>query len=1319
MMFREKPPGHTSESVLNSRLVEAMDAYLSELDRGGKPVISEFKTRYSDVANQLEEMLPGLEFLGIASADLKPTETSESDDVRPIGTIGDYRIMREIGRGGMGVVYEAEQLSIGRAVALKVLPFAAVLDHQAITRFKNEARAAGSLTHPNIVQVYGVGHERGVYHYAMALIHGLTLAEVLQVLKRRVLSSKGHDTDRLSLVDIVEQHGSSGGGAAVSSGQFDPTIDTAEMPETVQVDEPTAKELQAAISTHRSMFGRDYQRQVTRIGTEAADALHYAHENGIVHRDIKPGNLMVDTDGKLWITDFGLARIESDIGMTRSGDLLGTLRYMAPEQALGKRIIVDHRADIYSLGATLYELLALRPVFDGTTRETLLKQLTFEEPKPLRHVCPTASTDLETIVMKAIANNPDERYASAGEMADDLRALKENRPIKAKPATLWVRGKKWVGRNQGLVTATVVILLIATIGLGVSNLLIAQQRDAAQEAKEEESIQRAEAERQRTIAQENFERARDAVDEYLTRVSEEVLLDEPGMQPLRKDLLELALNYYEEFAKERRNDDSLQTELALAYIRVGEIKETLGLFEESISAYKQAIAVQESVLAKNELDQNGRSTLASAYRQLGEVYQANLEFMQAKEFCKKAIDLLVELTREAPDSTKFQLGLTYAFASMAQSQAMLDGYQRLVTEFSPIELDIDSAVENYQDAITIQERLLQNDPDNKEIQTALTAMRGQLANLYARVGKTNEGVDLIQQNHDLLKQHLDENPSNTSDQSNWSAHLNNYAMALSKIGENEKAFQFFNESLELIQKLATENPHVTRFASGYANAKANYAIHLRNRGRFKEAVEFTEGALSEWNKLVARYPEYSPAKHGLAVEHCHYAQLHSAMNKPMLANDQMAISLDLFNELVLAFPRNKLHQYSLFSIMHQLSLSHEKTGDAEKATKRIANIVNTFRLRARNAPDRHEYREVLAEALHRLGIHYRNIGSGQESKAAILEAIDLQKGLVEFDQENIAWRADLVRRQDNLARTMIELGEKDEAIGRIRDVVELYAELVAETPGEADFREKLNSSLGLLAFTLSENGQSEESIEVYRELHDSWGILVSENANIPDFRLSQANSASWLGSALFDSGRTEEALENLRKSVSIMQGLADENAQSYRYRIQLILRLATLSLNLRDLERIDEANSVDQEIVDLIRKQPPNGRTAVDWGYLGQTLVRMEKWLEAKEAFQKGMELRGDKSPTLFNGPRWVKLAVILVHLGEMGKAREYYDILVKEFAENAPRYDYAKDGLEELATLLGIDPEPDQPPRADTPDDDVKQQSPETESVKEESSPE
>jgi serine/threonine protein kinase/WD40 repeat protein len=450
---RDGGAGAPPDELDDPRVTRALEEYLAEREAGRRPDREEFLARHPAIAGPLAGCLDGLEFLaGSLGAGGDPA----APDAAP-GCLGDYRLLREIGRGGMGVVYEAEQVSLGRRVALKVLPFTATLDPKQRQRFKNEAQAAAQLHHPHIVPVYAVGCERGVHFYAMQLIDGRTVAAVIR--ERQGLA--GEDADPPQTGPL-----------------------SARPPAPAEADTRTG-----AAATGPAAPGGDW-RAVARLGIQAAEALDHAHQLGVVHRDVKPANLLLDARGDLWITDFGLAQLQSNPGPTATGDLVGTLRYMSPEQTLARRGVVDHRTDVYALGATLYELLTLRPALPGADRVELLHQIAYTEPVPPRRLNPALPVELETVVLKALAKAPEERYATALELADDLRRLLEDRPIRARPPSVPQRLRRWARRHRSLALSLAVsagLLLAGGTAVAVAcalheSALSRQEQQAKREA---------------------------------------------------------------------------------------------------------------------------------------------------------------------------------------------------------------------------------------------------------------------------------------------------------------------------------------------------------------------------------------------------------------------------------------------------------------------------------------------------------------------------------------------------------------------------------------------------------------------------------------------------------------------------------------------------------------------------------------------------------------------------------------------------------------------------------------------------------------------
>jgi tetratricopeptide (TPR) repeat protein len=347
--------------------------------------------------------------------------------------LGDFELVRELGRGGMGVVYEAVQTSLGRQVALKVLAGGLGLTPKAVDRFRREAAAAAKLHHTNIVPVYATGDQDGTHFYAMELIDGPSLDRVLKQLRQ------GAETTEPS----------SPGGQTVA-----------------YVEGPGPAAEAAGLSNSSLSSGAGYFDAVARMLAGVADALDYAHQQGVVHRDIKPANLLLSPDGRLSLNDFGLARMLEEPGMTMTGEFVGTPAYMSPEQITAGRAPLDHRTDIYSLGATLYELLTLRPPFTGERRDQVIAQIIHKEPRPPRAVNRKVPVDLETICLKAMDKDPDRRYQTAGDLADDLRRYVNRFAINAKRAGPLARTIKWVKRRPG-VAALLGVLLLAVIAAGL------------------------------------------------------------------------------------------------------------------------------------------------------------------------------------------------------------------------------------------------------------------------------------------------------------------------------------------------------------------------------------------------------------------------------------------------------------------------------------------------------------------------------------------------------------------------------------------------------------------------------------------------------------------------------------------------------------------------------------------------------------------------------------------------------------------------------------------------------------------------------------
>jgi serine/threonine protein kinase/WD40 repeat protein len=458
------------------------DEFAERFRRGERPSVKEYMDRYPDLAADIAELLPAL--AEIAQVDLARNEVAQFLGTQTPKQVGDYRLLREIGRGGMGIVYEAEQISLGRRVALKLLPLVTVKDGKALERFQREARAAAQLHHTNIVPVFEVGQDGDVCYYAMQFIQGQGLDQVVEELRRHRQADPTQTpvanprpatiAERLLTDRFLTQLGPGGNLAhAPTVSASEPGIDSDVCTPGPVSPRPALPPTPSELS---SLTDLQYYRRITGLGIQLTEGLAHAHKQGILHRDIKPSNLLLDPRGTLWITDFGLAWAEGNPELTGTGEIVGTFRYMAPERFQGRG---DLRSDIYSAGATLYELLTLEPLYGELSRGALMSRILLDEPIPPRRLDPHLPRDLETIILKAIAREPSRRYTTADELVSDLRRFLDGEPIRARRTSAARRTWLWCRRNPAVAMLSLALALMACVVTVVSVVMALRQQQAA------------------------------------------------------------------------------------------------------------------------------------------------------------------------------------------------------------------------------------------------------------------------------------------------------------------------------------------------------------------------------------------------------------------------------------------------------------------------------------------------------------------------------------------------------------------------------------------------------------------------------------------------------------------------------------------------------------------------------------------------------------------------------------------------------------------------------------------------------------------------
>ncbi|MCI0643070.1 MAG: protein kinase [Gemmataceae bacterium] len=836
-----------SSEVRSALVMELAEEFLNRYRKGELPPLKEYVDRHPELAAEIKEVFPAMammENIAVADSSLEGDE-AEKKAAAPaevaLKQLGDYRIIREIGHGGMGVVYEAEQVSLGRHVALKVLPNQALADAKHKRRFEREAKAAAKLHHTNIVPVFGVGEHEGLPYYVMQFIQGLGLDVVLDELNRMQPGAAGAAHTPTGLPTAGEIRISRRNVAAADmarslmTGAFQKKVDSDNEPGAqAQPNVPATLELPAAgdpaqrfalsassnssglsesftvssssivlpgsstASSHKGAGKKQsYWQSVANIGRQVADALEYAHKQGVLHRDVKPSNLLLDLRGTVWVTDFGLAKVAGPGGdnLTHTGDILGTLRYMPPEAFEGKS---DARGDVYSLGLTMYELLAMRPAFGEKDRNKLIKHVTSGEPAPLHKVNRETPRDLVTIIHKAIDRDPGRRYATAEDMASDLQRFLDDEPILARRQTQLERYWRWARHNPGIavlggvLTAVLVIAtLVSLVVAGRMSTLAHNEAQAAadertaraeaevaknREAKEKKDADesRKSAEEALKKAEEHFAKARAAVNDYLTAVSEDERLKAPGLQGLRNQLLRSAEQFYKQFLKERGHDPTLRRELAGIYYKIGEINRDLKL-PEAKSAHLESLRLYETLAKESPNDPDLQHGLAMS------LYRSGAR--------ARAIPILEKLI--TPEDPRYHADLASVYNDSA------------------IDAKTDKAreLEFLRKALTVRERLVRLKPDDPDARLGLSASLNNIA-INLKDDRNAEALALLQRAVEQGETAYRLRPADLLTARFLWIQLNNVASKAKKVGETELALAAHHRRVELLDRRARDNPMI-------------------------------------------------------------------------------------------------------------------------------------------------------------------------------------------------------------------------------------------------------------------------------------------------------------------------------------------------------------------------------------------------------------------------------------------------------------------------------------------------------------------------------
>jgi serine/threonine protein kinase/tetratricopeptide (TPR) repeat protein len=1067
-------------------LLDLVEEITNKLQAGEPVDLEVYAREYPEYIERLQNVLPSLELF----ADLGHSDENDLLDSHPTpdadplqGCLGDYQVVREVGRGGMGVVYESTHRSLGRRAALKVLPFAAMLDQRQIQRFKNEAQAVAQLDHPNIVDVFGVGCDRGVHYYAMRFIDGRTLSEMIVALRQSsqrdsvvadaAETPRNQDNSTSRLKGFVQEQTADGG-----------TVSPARSTNTNSEDTP----LLASFSTKASTKNRAYYRSVADLVRQVAEALEHAHQQGVIHRDIKPSNLILEDNGKLWVTDFGLAHIENAATLTMTGDVVGTLRYMSPEQARG--VPVDHRTDIYSLGATLYELLTLQPAFPQHDRQELSRKIAFEDPAAPRHLNRAIPADLETIVLKSLEKNPAERYETAEIFANDLLSFIEDRPIVARRPTVLDRAMKWSRRHRPIVAAVAAVLLFSIIGLTVSTLFMANAAGVA-------TRERTEADTQRTRAVANERLALQALDEMFIEVFER-RFPKQQLTPTDHALLEKALTFYEGFAIQNAQYKSSRHETAKAYRRVGDIQTKLASSKKAEDAYRRSILFYEELTRDFPREPDFLQGIASSTNNLGIALQAQQIHSEAEKAYRQALEIESRLVNKFTDQPSYleELARTYNNLGVLLSTTQRD----------------EAADEAFLAARQHWQQLADQSEDLSDYHHHLATSHVNLANLWQNMDHRSDAKQALERALEIA-QPLVDSSGKPEYQEQLARTLNSMGVLLMRDEEFSESEVAFREAVPNWQKLATGYVNVPEFQEKLTQTCKNLATLLRDK---PESALWLRRARDTLERTTEQFPGNRKYHEQLAKTNDRLGEFFRARGQLREASDAYLEASSNWKTLIDNFAPTAEYQQQLSKTYNVLGIIFSATGRPSEAESAYRNALDVLDQMPTEQSQQPGHRGAVAKICHNLGL-LLGIGQVDESEQFLRRGHLAFVGLREAFPTKPSYQHSLAASQTALGNLLSETDRAGQAEEQFRQALLLRETLAEKFPSMA----AMQNSLAWFLVSSADTG-----------IRDSTRALQYAQKAV---KRSPESKGFWntLGVAQYRTGGFEAAIASLKRSQSI------------------------------------------------------------------------------------------------------------------------------------------------------------------------------------------
>jgi serine/threonine protein kinase/predicted negative regulator of RcsB-dependent stress response len=1129
--------------------------------------------------------------------------------------LGDYEVLAEIGRGGMGVVYLARQLSLGRLVALKMLPADLAGDEVALSRFRREMRALGRCEHSAIVKVLASGTmPDGQLYYAMEYMSGADLERVWRELsgtnREGEASALGSTTwGRAILSASRKQRRQSirrprSGSLGAASEPSQPDAQPKSATEGALTPAETAAEALAASllpPLPEAPGGEDvaggYARRVAAMIRDVALALQTVHDQGIIHRDVKPANLMLTPDGsRVVLMDFGLAKGKS-LSLTASGQggFLGTLRYAAPEQLAAATLPVGPAADVRALGVTMWELLTRQRLFGEAEDEAQLAQLVHDHDVPrLRAVDPSLDADLEAIVARATERRPTDRIQTAREMADYLQMYLDGKTLPIRPPSSGELMQRWIRDHRPLVAASAAAAAVIAATIVVAFLLILNSRNNAHTLALEktnlaikETAARHEAEQNDQLAQENSRLIESQVNAFLVQQSQDRRLTDHGLERLRADILDLAKTHYDRLAGETGTNSAVASGQASSYWNLAAIKTSLGESTEAINLYRQAQAIYERLVKEDGKDGPShrsdlasiRTNLGSQYREmgrygdaeaehvaalstreqlvaefpgnaeyrdkvagsrgyLGDLYHWNMsQYKKAQTEYREAVQIREKLVAESPSHDTFLFNLATAYQDLASLMKTIGRHQE--------------AEEAYLKAQTIRQRQALDFPDSPSYQSALAGTCSAIGDLYVATNRRQLARESYQQSLKMRKRLAESHPDDVNMRYSYVIALKDWGNFLSATGESADAEATYSEAIAIIERLVNQNPRAISYRQQLANLKIDQAKRERTLGLWQQAERDFLAALTIRKEIAERNPEVPDNLSNLAWIQSELAFFYSDFGRFTDAEREARAALEVRQKLVAEYRTDVSYRQDLGTAWRLLGYIHRSMGNLATAREELQQGRAILEQLVEENSTVAGFASGLAEICMKLGEAEQALGLYSESLASYERSSEVRQTLADKNPDVTEYRKDLAFALAGMVYPYRDLGRFQEAEDVLRRGMLLATKLVTESPDVLNHQyllADLNNSQGNLCTSLKRYDEAEkcllESVRIC-------GQIVTKNPTVTYFRSALGQYHHNLGILYEKSDRTDDAVSAYQKAVDERRILVEQVPTSALYRVNL------------------------------------------------------------------------------------------------------------------------------------------------------------------------